>query len=401
MKLRFITFAALSLAVVLGLPAAQAQTFAVLHNFNGDRDGAYPVGQPVVDSNGNIFGTTQQQGLFGDGTVWELTSDGTFIVLHSFDYSKDGAVVLAGVKLDEKGNMFGTTDEGPSGYYGTVFEITSDGTFSTLYKFGSQKNDPKDIYGGVTLDRSGDLYGMSEYGGSSGNCALGCGTVWKLSNSGSETVLHSFAGSDGEFPYGGNLKLDARGNIYGVASWGGTGYAGTLFEITSGGAFRVLHNFNWRDNDCIPTGSLREYKGNLFGTSQGYADGEGCDRDGAVWQYNIRSKTFKVLHSFSGTDGYWPIGGVGCQKGKKTVCAGNIFGTTFLGGANGYGTVWEIDAKGKFSTQYNFTGTEGETPADRPFVDQKGNLFGTTVNGGSYDDGTLWEIRAAKKTKWR
>jgi len=402
MKLRLATFATLSFTTVLVLgmgvnQAAQAQTFTLLHSFTGS-DGSFPLGQPVVDSKGNVFGTTQQ-GTGNDGTVWELTSGGTFIVLHSFDYDTDGALPLAGVKLDEKGNLFGTTYEGPSGYYGTVFEITSGGTFTTLYKFGSQNNDQHNIYGGVTLDTSGNLYGTSLYGGSFGNCSGGCGTVWKLSSNGTETVLHSFDGSDGAYPFGGKLKIDEQGNLYGLTSWGGTSNAGTLFKITSGGTFSVLHNFGCRHDDCYPTGSLRKYNGNLYGTAEGYGS-HGCC--GTMWQYNLSRQTLTVLHSFSGPDGNRPIGGVGCQEGrKKTVCAGNLFGTTFLGGTNGYGTAWEIDSSGTFSTLHNFAHSDGANPYDRPFVDQKGNVYGTTVNGGSDDDGTLWEITAAKKKKRR
>ena len=198
--------AALTLAVVLGLgvatQSAQAQTFKVLYNFTGGSDGGRPIGQPVIDDNGNIFGTAtlggSGNGDYGYGTVWEYSSDGTFSVLHSFD-GTNAAGPSAGVKL-EKGNLFGTTQYDGSYDYGTAFEITSSRTFILLYTFGSQNNDPDRPDGAVVLDTARNVYGTSYNGGSSQNCYSGCGTVWKLSGGGSETVLHSFDGSDGRFP---------------------------------------------------------------------------------------------------------------------------------------------------------------------------------------------------------
>jgi uncharacterized repeat protein (TIGR03803 family) len=403
MKLRFLTFAALSLAAVIGLgliatQTAQAQNFKVLYNFTGGSDGEGPIGQPVVDNHGNIFGTAEQGGSSHYGTVWEYSFDGTFSVLHSF-VGSDGIYPSAGVKLDGKGKMFGTTVYGGSAGGGTVFEITPSGNFATLYDFGSQNNDPAVIYSGVTLDASGDLYGTSYQGGSSQSCyPFGCGTVWKLSSSGLETVLHSFDFSDGAWPGGGDLKMDEQGNLYGVTSGGDSNADGTLFEISSGGAFSVLYNFTGGRDGCGPVGSLLNYKGNLNGTAVSSCGSGGY---GTVWQYNLGGKTLKLLHSFSGTDGAHPFGGVGCQQGKKAVCAGNMFGTTNQGGIDGNGTVWEIDSSGKFRTLHKFANSDGTHPSDRLFVDNKGNIYGTTVSGGSYGDGTLWEITAAKKAKQR
>jgi uncharacterized repeat protein (TIGR03803 family) len=395
MRLGVVTVA-LILAVALALgavppQAAHAQTFTVLHNFNGGGDGESPSGQPVVDEDGNVFGTDTDFGFGCCGTVWEYSSGGLFSVLHSFD-NWDGAAPF-GLKLDKKGNMFGTTAGGGSHGHGTAFEITSGGTFATLYNFGSRHNDPSTIDDGVTLDASGNLYGMSLFGGSSKNF----GTVWKLSRTGSETVLHRFDGSDGANPVGGNLRFYEQGNLYGVASGGGATGNGTLFEITSGGGFSVLYNFTGGSDGCLPNGSLLEYGGVLYGIAASC----GSDGHGTVWQYNIRSATLTVLHAFSGADGAEPNGGVGCQQRKKTVCAGNLFGTTVNGGTNNDGTVWEIDATGTFSTLHNFANSDGASPWDRPFVDKEGNVYGTTTGGGSYGEGTLWEITAAKKSKRR
>jgi uncharacterized repeat protein (TIGR03803 family) len=380
--------AALLLAIVTR-PNAQAQTFTVLHNFTGGNDGENPIWQPVVDENGNIYGTDIDFGSGCCGIVWEYSAAGSFSVVHSFNHS-DGAAPY-GLRLNKNEDIIGTTAGGGSHGGGTVFEITSEGIFTTLYNFGSEYSGPSTIDDGVTVDANGNMYGASVNGGASGNCNGGCGTVWKLSRAGSATVLHSFDGNDGANPVNENLKLDKHGNLYGLAQGGGSYGYGTLFEIAPRGAFRVLHDFANDGDGCLPTGSLVEYKRSLFGTTAGCVPGS----EGTVWQYNIKSAKFTVLHTFSGADGSGP-NGVGCQQGKKTVCAGNLFGTTYKGGTNNVGTVWEIDASGVFSTLYNFADSDGATPWDRPFVYKDGNLYGTTTAGGSYGNGTLWEIKAMK-----
>ncbi len=388
--------ATLGLAVMLmgGMSAsfpAQAQTFAVLYNFTGgSNDGAYPYGQPVTDKNGNLFGTTGGGGnsacYEGCGTVWELSASGMFSVLHTFAIS-DGNWPFVGVKLDKKGGMYGTTAGGGSGGWGTAFSISSAGTFSTLYNFG-RSGDPGDISSGVTLDQSDNLYGMSYEGGT-----FGAGTVWELTSSGTETVLHNFTGgNDGGYPDEGRVHRDEAGNLYGVTEYGGASGCGVLFEITSGGTFSVLHTFNGKTDGGYPTGALREYQRSLYGTAWDY----GVNGEGTVWRYDLRSGAFSVLHSFSGPDGGGPYGGVACQATKKTVCAGNLFGTTVAGGNNGCdgdcGTVWKITTDGKFTMLHKFSGSDGGRLYGRPFVDGSGNVYGTTWEGGSSGYGTVWKI---------
>ena len=405
-KLRLAALAVLSLEAILpgmvATPAAQGQTFKVLHTFTGGVDGGTPFGQPVVDNQGDVVGTTYFGGMAGCGdyeagcgTLWKYSSHGKFSVLHTFD-STDGDNMYAGVKLDQDGNMFGTTYEGGSNIRGTAFEITSAGTFITLYDFGSPSSDPRSIAGGITLDSTGNLYGTSDLGGVYDNkdCYYGCGTVWKLSSGGTLTVLHRFDWNDGAYPVYGDVKLDKQGNLYGVTNEGGSNGVGTLFEITAGGRFRVLYNFGEGSVGCTPSGGLRESAGVLYGTTQSCGSGG----RGTVWQYDTGSSKYTVLHSFSGPDGGAPVGGVGCEKNEKS-CGGNLFGTTANGGAHEHGTVWEIDSSGKFRTLHDFTNSEGSVALDRPFVGKNGKMYGTTRDGGNLGFGTLWELKASKT--WR
>jgi len=387
---------AIALILVTGAFAATAAakgnhkpsvSFTTLYNFTGGTtDGSYVFGQPVVDNKGNVFGTAEGGGANSYGTVWELTSGGTLNVLHSFDYTSDGAYPYVGLTRN-KGNWFGTTYYGGSAGYGTVFEISKSGTFSTVYNFGSQSGDPEYIFGDAIVDPSGNLYGTGEEGG-----ADSVGAVYKISSSGTETVLYSFTGSsDGAYPFLANLHRDKAGDLFGVAESGGSG-CGTLWEISSGGTFSVMYSFNCGSDGGFPTGNVMEYKGSLYGTAQEY----GASGYGTVWQYNISGGTLTVLHNFAGTDGSYPLGGVSCEQGKKQTCTGNLFGTTVQGGANSYGTVWEISSGGTYTDLHDFAYSDGAYCYSRPFVTKAGNLVGTTYYGGSAGYGTVWEITGAK-----
>ena len=387
---------AVALILVTGAFAAAAAakgnhkpsvTFTTLYNFTGgSSDGGFVFGQPIVDNKGNIFGTAESGGANGYGTVWEL-SGSTISVLHSFGYS-DGAYPYVGV-TPNNGNLVGTTYYGGSADYGTLFSINKkSGTFSPLYNFGSQSGDPEYIFGDAVPDPSGNWYGAGEEGG-----ADGVGALWEVNSSGTETVLYSFTGgTDGAYPFLANLHRDKAGDLFGVAESGGSGGCGTLYEFSAGGTFSVLHSFNCGSDGGYPTGNVFEYKGSLYGVAQE----DGASGYGTVWQYTISSSTFTVLHSFAGTDGEYPLGGVSCQEGKTTVCAGNLFGTTVEGGSGGYGTVWEIDSSGTFTTLHNFAESDGAYCYSRPFVTKAGKLYGTTYYGGSSSYGTVWEITGAK-----
>jgi uncharacterized repeat protein (TIGR03803 family) len=361
-------------------------SFSTLYNFSdGSSDGGFVFGAPVIDKSGNIWGTAESGGADGYGTVWKLSKGGSISVVHSFA-DTDGAYPYVGLTQQPgKGNVFGTTYYGGSNGYGTVFEVNSGGTFSTLYNFGAS-GDPEYIFSDVVLDTNGNLYGTGEEGG-----ADGYGGIWKVS-SGTESVLYSFTdGSDGGFPFLGNMHRDAAGDLFGVSEEGGSG-CGTLFEYSAGGTFSVLHAFNCGSDGGYATGNILEYKGSLYGTAQEYGDND----YGTVWQYAISTGTFTVLHAFDYTDGGFPLGGVACQQGKKTVCAGNLFGTTVEGGTDGYGTVWEINSSGTFTSLHSFAETDGAYPYSRPYVNKAGNVYGTTYYGGSSSYGTVYEITGAK-----
>ncbi len=228
------------------------KTDKVLYNFAGGTDGANPNGGLIFDAAGNLYGTTAYGGSEGAncqdwpggcGTVFKLEPDGTETVLYRFAGGTDGTKPNAGLVMDAQGSLYGTTAYGGSqgtncqqwpGGCGTVFKLAPDGTKTTLYEFAGSP-DGANPNGGLAMDAEGNLYGTTLSGGTF-QCGYssGCGTVFKLTPAGQETILHSFSGPpDGELPEAG-VVLDSQGNLYGTTVSGGNYYSdgGTVFKIT-------------------------------------------------------------------------------------------------------------------------------------------------------------------------
>jgi uncharacterized repeat protein (TIGR03803 family) len=257
----------------------------VLHAFAGGSDGAYPWGNVMLDAAGNLYGTTRAGGngnctggYTGCGVVFKIAPSGTEAVLYAFTGTNgDGISPAAGVIADASGNLYGTTDSGGSNTCdcGTVFKLATDGTETILYAFqgGSDGANP---LAGLVIDGVGNLYGTTYAGGSNDNCqrsgsTLGCGTVFEISSNGSERVLHSFKSGDrgGYYPSLGSLIFDSAGNLDGTTSFG-TANGGTVFQLSPGGSFVVLHAFIKAKQGTNPFGGLYADKsGNLYGTTQG------------------------------------------------------------------------------------------------------------------------------------
>ena len=212
--------------------------FTVLYAFTGGADGSLPNGGLILDSAGNLYGTTNEGGL-GAGVVYKLDPSGQETVLHSFTGGADGGSPLAGVIRDAAGNLYGTT----AGYgqlangnqgSGVVFELDAAGTYTVLYTFtdGADGGAPE---GAVVRDQAGNLYGTTNSGGTPEpqiGCSSGCGVVYKLDPSGQETVLLSFNWANGASPEAGLLR-DAGGNLYGTCPDGGISGWGVLYKVTS------------------------------------------------------------------------------------------------------------------------------------------------------------------------
>src|SRR5665213_2508297 len=343
-------------------------TIKTIASFNGT-NGAGPLAGVTLDASGNLYGTTVDGGDSNDGTVFEIAKgSGTITTLASFNLT-NGANPSAGVALDASGNLYGTTNEG------TVFKIAKgSGTITTLIANGAS------ILGGVTLDASGNLYGTTDIGGTSND-----GTVFEIAKGLSTTrTLASFNGTNGEDPQAG-VTLDASGNLYGTTELGGDGNGdGTVFEIAKGsGAVTTLAAFNLANGQNPASELTLDASGNLYGT----AINGGSSGDGTVFEIAKGSATIATLASFNGTNGKGP------DVGVTLDAAGNLYGTTYGGGISSAGTVFEI-AKGSstIKTIATFNGTNGANPWAGVTLDASGNLYGTTYFGGANGDGTVFRL---------
>jgi uncharacterized repeat protein (TIGR03803 family) len=235
-------------------------THTVLYNFKGGSgDGAYPRSR-LTNVNGTLFGTTFLGGRTGNGTVFKVTTSGTESVLYQFKGGKDGAMPYAGL-TKVKGVLYGTTTGGGAGGYGTVYKITTSGSESVLYRFkgGNDGAGPE----ASLLDVDGVLYGTTHFGGKTGK--RGYGTVFKLTTSGGETVLHAFNGPpDGAKPSA--PLIEVNGKLYGTTTGGGLNHLGTVYQMSTSGEERVLHSFD-RTNGQGPVAGLTEIDGALYGNT--------------------------------------------------------------------------------------------------------------------------------------
>jgi uncharacterized repeat protein (TIGR03803 family) len=329
-------------------------TQTLVHPFVGSgkpglHDGDWPWAGLVMDKRGNFYGTTSAGGSSNAGTVFKLGPTGKETVLYSFKGYADGNEPEDNLILDNEGNLYGTTFYGgtgtgcgvPDGGCGTVFEVTQAGTETVLYSFGVGAADGNFPTSGLVRDAEGNLYGTTAYGGlvNGSYCPVGCGTVFKLSSTGTKTTLYSFTGNaDGSDPQG-SLLLDAQGNLYGTTVGGGTFGAGcgdgcgTVFKVTAAGTETVIHSFTGGADGSGPfSGLIRDAKGNFYGTTR---DG-GSVGAGTVYKLTPAG-TETILYDFAGSgNGFSP------WSGLVMDAEGNLYGTTAYGGAYGYGTVFEV-----------------------------------------------------------
>jgi uncharacterized repeat protein (TIGR03803 family) len=386
-----VAFAALS------LNSASANTkFKVLHSFAGmPSDGSAPYGGVIRDESGNLYGTTTTGGGVDRGVVYKLAPDGTETILFSFCPSdcSGGAYPRSDLIADSEGNLYGTTTLGgdvsgcpPRGTCGTVFKLAPNGTETVLADFDGNTGDAP--YAGLIMDRKGNLYGTTVLGG---NYDQGSGTVFRLKTNGTLSDLHVFNGSDGSDVYS-KLLRDHSGNLYGTAQGGsGASYYGTVFKIASDGTESTLYTFKGGSDAWWPfAGLIADSSGNLYGTT---AFG-GANGDGTVFKL-APDGSEAVLYSFDGkTGGARPMASLLADK------AGNFYGTTLQGGNTGCtggmgcGTVFELAPDGTETVLHTFTGgTDGGYPYAALTKDKKGNLYGTTELGGTYGEGTVFRIK--------
>ena len=377
----------LAILLVLAAAAAQGQTLTTLYSFTSGADGKQPYAGLVRDAAGNLYGTTQYGGIkrcpLGCGTIFKLDATGKETLLHSFTGGADGATPIAGLIRDSAGNLYGAASLGGHFKVGTVFKLDSAGTFTVLYSFTGAP-DGAQPHSGLLRDAQGNLYGTTVSGGDlTCNPSGGCGTVFKVDTTGKETVLHTFTGgADGKFPQAALIR-DAAGNLFGTTTSAGDAGLGTAFEVDSTGKETVLHSFAGGADGQSPFAGLVVNGQDFYGATAG----GGPPAFGTVFKLD-KTGMETVLYTFTGgADGGFPFASLIHDS------AGNFYGTTDAGGAFGFGTVFKLDKTGKQTVLYSFTGgADGGSLNGSLFRDAAGNLYGTTQLGGAFNLGTVFKI---------
>lgn len=361
-----------------------AQRFTLLYEFRGGTDGENPQAGLVRDRMGNLYGTTQRGGIFkscfytgpGCGTVFKLSPNGIETLLYRFTGMPDGEAPFANLIVDREGNLYGTTAYGGTSNYGVVFEIDTSKSETALYSFGAYP-DGEYPFAGLVMDANGNIYGTTQEGGTETSCWGGCGTVFRLSPIGEETVLFSFA-PPAESPTA-SLTLDTAGNLYGITTGGNSCCLGTLFALSKAGVVTTLYTFTGgTDGEGPKGGILRDGKGRFYGMTISGGDidcgyGYGC---GEVYELSPKGKKTD-LHLFTGSpDGANPNAGLVRDR------QGNFYGTTPNGGDYGLGTIFKLDSRNRLTVLHSFANADGATPYSTLIQDDGGNFYGTTLSGG-------------------
>jgi uncharacterized repeat protein (TIGR03803 family) len=403
--------AAMNALPALGAQAPADSALKVIQSFKSDgRKGANPTSGLIADSASHFYGAALTGGdrrcQGGCGTVFQLTPSGNGWALNAVwrFRATDGAAPVGAPVLDSLGNLYGATGAGGVADFGTIYRLTPPAAGArswarkVLYEFTAENGHAS---AGLTADSAGNLYGVTMYGGADED-----GTVFELSPPASKatswryTELFSFNGTDGAQPMG-SVLADSAGNLYGTTNIGGAFNGGTVFELSppapgqSARTETVLTSFDYAYG-YLPSGALfADSAGNLYGTTSSVGS---SFHSGTVYELSPPSPgqtgwTRMVLFRFKAEDGpQGPAAGV-IADGN-----GNLYGTSSAGGRDGYGTLFELLRPGPGETQwglkvlYSFDGIHGEEPVGAT-LDGTGRLYGTTYSGGAFASGVIFKIK--------
>jgi uncharacterized repeat protein (TIGR03803 family) len=361
-------------------------------------DGSNPT-DLIQGSDGNFYGTTANGGRYGQGTFFKVTPAGAETALYSFVGGTGDGSNPEGVIQGSDGNFYGATSGGGTGPCqfgcGTAFRITPDGAETVLYYFsgGADGGDPNPLIQGT----DGNFYGTTAFGGvTSDLCGQsGCGVVFRLTAAGVESTLHSFAGGTADGAVAASLIQGSDGNFYGVTAYGGAANDGTVFKVTAAGAETVLHSFAGGSDGALPQTPLTEgTDGNFYGTTPA----GGADSMGTVFRITPAGVE-TVLHAFAGAtaDGAQPF------TALIQASDGNFYGATNAGGETtcfgGCGVVFRVTPAAAESVLYLFaasaiTGSQPPLPSSL-LQGSDGNFYGTASNGGQFGFGTVFKLTPA------
>ena len=361
----------------------QAQTVTTIYNFaDNGISGANPWYVTLVQgTNGNLYGTTYNGGVDLAGTIFNVTTSGSQKLIHSFSgTATDGAYPTGGLTLGTDGSFYGTTMQGGNVSMGTLFKITPTGTLTILHNFNSFK-DGAFPWGPPILASDGNFYGTTSGGGINGR-----GVVYKITSSGTLTKIYQFDVTHGYSPIAPPTQ-GTDGFLYIPVSQGGTSYCGTILQMSTSGVINNIYNFPCGPGGSFPIGPLvQASNGNFYSTTQ---DG-GTNGEGVIYQVTP-SLAVTVLHSFGAVfgDGTYP------SAGLLLATDGNYYGSSSDGGANGDGTLFNTSTTGTYNSLYSFNNTANLTqmsPLAPPIQATNGLLYGVTEFGGPTNNGTIYSL---------
>ena len=371
--------------------------FNLIYSFAGSPDGAYPQGGQLVALNGILYGTTTAGGLNNTcpgsggacGSIFDVTMTGgpnSYNLLYSFlGGTGDGTEPRAGL-TNLSGTLYGTTSGGGSSDYGTFYHYVPGGNESLLYSFkGSPQNDGANPASRL-LAKGSWLYGTTALGGKIGSRRFG--TIFRVKASGREHVVYSFYGGNGEEPGAGVVAINSE--LYGTTSNGGANSGGTAYEISTSGTLGWLYSFVKPTSATTQPSGLVELNGTLYGET--YFGGKttsqcpyGC---GTIFSVSP-SGAYRLRYRFKGgTDGIYPNAGLVAMNGK-------LYGVTDSGGSygcdEGCGTIFKVTTSGTESVLYRFSGGDSWNP-EAALLPLDGTLYGTTYRGGANKYGTVFSL---------
>jgi uncharacterized repeat protein (TIGR03803 family) len=377
----------LASAAIMGA-VAQAQTLTPILRFDG-ADGSEPLPGLLQARNGSFYGATSAGGADGGGSIFRMTPSGTLDTLVNFNaeqgHGPDAVLVQAA-----DGAFYGTTGVGGARYKGSVFKMTPSGTVTTIYSFCSQPGcvDGELPQAALVQGADGDFYGTTTSGGAGGE-----GSVYRISPGGSLTTLYSFCSqdscADGAQPEGA-LVQGTDGNFYGTTPLGGALGDGSVFVLTTSGTLTTLYSFcsqsRCGDGGYPAAGVIQGSDGDFYGTTML----GGANNDGTVFKITP-SGTLTTLHSFDYTDGYKPVAGL------VQASDGNFYGMAPFGGFDSNGTIYRTTPDGGFTLLYEFcTGdcADGYYPVGRLAQALSGSFYGVNENGGPDAYGDIFVFNA-------
>ena len=376
-----ITAAVCCLGLLAGVEAAVVGRPA--HLFKNS-EGVFPTQPLLLASDGNLYGTTSKRGAYKNGTVFRITPEGSFSVIHAFDLPgvSTGDGQISGLSEGPDRMLYGTiTAPGWRGG-GLVFRVTMEGEYTVLHEFGGKNRNPRLPIGPPSAGPDGNFYGATVFGGKYDH-----GVIYRMTPQGKTTFIYSFSG-DEHFVVSGPVTIGLDGRLYGTTRIGQGGSLGSVYRVDlDGGNFTVLHS--WPDTGkegSYPTNVLLAPGGVIYGSTIGLASGPNGNYDGPVFKIDAAG-VFSILHGFptGGHAGTQPYGSLALDA------EGNLYGATLAGGQNNAGSVFRVSADGNLQVLAKLG--EGRAAPRNPqggvTLVPDGSVWLTTHHGGVHHDGEL------------